>query len=327
MCVSVCVTPGTLFSRPGITSASSSWPRTRIIATRSNSPVTEYTSLTSANLGDHLRNLRDPLDVRLHQNDRGDHSHLLGPAACGLRRARTRLRVPPATRRTSSRVRIPSRASRVSSTSSTAAVARASASARCRGRRRHVEERRQRRELAIGYFAADQAPAGRPPPYPAPGNRARAARTHRMRPSEAEVEGCVVRGEHASVREFQQAGSASAARGAVDTSWLLIPVSASISAGTGTPGSTSVQNSPVTRPARSLTAPISVIRASAGDQPVVSTSTTANSICVIASARGAARTSCGRLYRAASGARTGRRPGARKPRPARSPADPSRSIR
>src|SRR5581483_6030880 len=47
MCVSVCVTPGTLFRRPGMTSASSSCCRTRTIATRSNSPVTEYTSLTS----------------------------------------------------------------------------------------------------------------------------------------------------------------------------------------------------------------------------------------------------------------------------------------
>src|ERR1700761_2308824 len=48
MCVSVWVTPGTLFSPPGMTSASSSWLRTRTMATRSNSPVTEYTSLTSA---------------------------------------------------------------------------------------------------------------------------------------------------------------------------------------------------------------------------------------------------------------------------------------
>src|SRR5580693_9915820 len=47
MCVSVCDTPGTLFSPPGMTSASSSWLRTRTIATKSNSPVTEYTSLTS----------------------------------------------------------------------------------------------------------------------------------------------------------------------------------------------------------------------------------------------------------------------------------------
>jgi hypothetical protein len=47
MCVSVCVTPGTRFSRPGMTLASSSCDRTRTMATRSNSPVTEYTSVTS----------------------------------------------------------------------------------------------------------------------------------------------------------------------------------------------------------------------------------------------------------------------------------------
>src|SRR5260370_6130270 len=47
MCVSVCDTPGTLFSRPGMTSASSSWLRTRTMASRSNSRVTEYTWLTS----------------------------------------------------------------------------------------------------------------------------------------------------------------------------------------------------------------------------------------------------------------------------------------
>src|ERR1700685_2430108 len=47
MCVSVCVTPGTLFRRPGMTSASSSCVRTLTMATMSNSPVTEYTSLTS----------------------------------------------------------------------------------------------------------------------------------------------------------------------------------------------------------------------------------------------------------------------------------------
>src|SRR5262249_50576038 len=45
MCVSVWVTPGTRFSVPGMTLSSSSWARTRTMATRSNSPVTEETSL------------------------------------------------------------------------------------------------------------------------------------------------------------------------------------------------------------------------------------------------------------------------------------------
>ena len=71
-----------------------------------------------------------------------------------------------------------------------------------------------------------------------------------------------------------QAGSTSAGAGAAATIWLLIPVRVSMSGGTGMAGSTSVENSPRTRPSRTRTAPISVIRASCGDQPVVSTSTT-----------------------------------------------------
>ncbi len=46
-----------------------------------------------------------------------------------------------------------------------------------------------------------------------------------------------------------------------------------MSGGTGMAGSTSVENSPSTCPARMRTAPISVIRACSGDHPVVSTST------------------------------------------------------
>src|SRR3954451_13689171 len=46
MCVSVAVTPATLFSRSATTAATSSWLRTRTIAIRSIWPVTEYTSLT-----------------------------------------------------------------------------------------------------------------------------------------------------------------------------------------------------------------------------------------------------------------------------------------
>ena len=89
--------------------------------------------------------------------------------------------------------------------------------------------------------------------------------------------------------KLSKAGSASPGCGAAATIWLVIPVRASMSPGTGTPGLTSVVNSPSTRPARIRTAPISVILASAGDQPVVSTSTTANSTCVSAiPAQGAA---------------------------------------
>jgi hypothetical protein len=47
--------------------------------------------------------------------------------------------------------------------------------------------------------------------------------------------------------------------------------------GTGIPGLTREANSPCRRPPRTRTAPISVIAAASGDQPVVSRSTTANS--------------------------------------------------
>src|SRR3954468_15280332 len=46
MSVSVRTTPGSLVRRSAMTSASCSWRRTRTIATRSISPVTEYTSVT-----------------------------------------------------------------------------------------------------------------------------------------------------------------------------------------------------------------------------------------------------------------------------------------
>jgi hypothetical protein len=50
-----------------------------------------------------------------------------------------------------------------------------------------------------------------------------------------------------------------------------------IGAGTGVPGLTSDPNSAITVPLRTRTAPISVMSASSGDQPVVSTSTTVTS--------------------------------------------------
>ena len=65
-------------------------------------------------------------------------------------------------------------------------------------------------------------------------------------------------------------------RGAVATMDDVMPVSRATKAGTGTPGSTSVWNSPSTSPPRTFTAPISVIPAPAGEPPVVSRSTTTN---------------------------------------------------
>ena len=57
----------------------------------------------------------------------------------------------------------------------------------------------------------------------------------------------------------------------------VIPVSALISAGISVPGLTSAEKCASTRPWRTRTAPMSVMCASPGCQPVVSTSTTVNS--------------------------------------------------
>ena len=54
----------------------------------------------------------------------------------------------------------------------------------------------------------------------------------------------------------------------------MIPVSEATNAGMGEPGLTRLWNSPMRSPPRTLTAPISVMPASAGAPPVVSRSTT-----------------------------------------------------
>lgn len=72
-------------------------------------------------------------------------------------------------------------------------------------------------------------------------------------------------------------GSTAATGGARASIRSLIPVSSVIGAGTGVPGLTSDVNSATTSPLRTRTAPISVIPATSGDQPVVSTSTTVKS--------------------------------------------------
>lgn len=71
--------------------------------------------------------------------------------------------------------------------------------------------------------------------------------------------------------------SAAAACGAGPTMASLIPVSATMSGGIGWPGLTRVLNSARICPPLIRTAPISVMPASSGDQPVVSTSTITNS--------------------------------------------------
>ena len=76
----------------------------------------------------------------------------------------------------------------------------------------------------------------------------------------------------------RKAGSTSTSGGAAATIASLMPVSAAIRSGIAPPGLTSDENCPSRWPPLILTAPISVIRASPGVQPVVSTSTMTKSI-------------------------------------------------
>jgi hypothetical protein len=75
----------------------------------------------------------------------------------------------------------------------------------------------------------------------------------------------------------RKAGSTRSSGGAAVTIASLMPVSATTCSGIAAPGLTSDENCPRSWPALTRTAPISVIRASPGVQPVVSTSTTTKS--------------------------------------------------
>ncbi len=79
-----------------------------------------------------------------------------------------------------------------------------------------------------------------------------------------------------SARKSSSIGTAAASRGASATIEEVMPVSTVMNAGMGCSGSTNVRNSPRTSPARTFTAPISVILPSVGLPPVVSRSTTQN---------------------------------------------------
>ena len=72
----------------------------------------------------------------------------------------------------------------------------------------------------------------------------------------------------------RNAGSTSASPGAGAIIAWVMPVSTVMNGGTGSPGLTRVANSPSSSPARTLTAPISVIPQPSGAPPVVSRSTT-----------------------------------------------------
>jgi len=93
----------------------------------------------------------------------------------------------------------------------------------------------------------------------------------------------------------RKAGSTSASGGAAATIASLMPVSATTCSGIAPPGLTSDENCPSWWPPLIFTAPISVIRASPGVQPVVSTSTMTKSV-----------SSSGRLLPGAGSAATAR---------------------
>ena len=80
--------------------------------------------------------------------------------------------------------------------------------------------------------------------------------------------------EHAAARELQEGRQhgGDAGRGATIVS--VMPVSTAMNGGIGSPGLTSVWNSPRTSPPRTFTAPISVMLDEPGEPPVVSRSTT-----------------------------------------------------
>ena len=89
----------------------------------------------------------------------------------------------------------------------------------------------------------------------------------------------------ASPRNSRIVGNSSPMRGAGTTIASVMPVSSVIVGGIGTPGFTSVSIRPSSSPPRSFSAPISVIRSSAGEAPVVSRSSTTN----VTAERGLAR--------------------------------------
>ena len=80
-------------------------------------------------------------------------------------------------------------------------------------------------------------------------------------------------------------GSTEAIEGAVATIRSVIPVSTLTNGLIGMPGSTRVANSPITSPARTLTAPISVIESVVEAPPVVSRSTTTKVVASSGSSR------------------------------------------
>ena len=122
------------------------------------------------------------------------------------------------------------------------------------------------------------AGGGPAPPCPAPARRARAGRRwHTAAARKLTSNGALCAVSTAPWAKSRKLASAAAGGGAAVTMSSLIPVSATMSGGMARPGLTRVLNSARIWPPLIRTAPISVMPASSGDQPVVSTSTITNS--------------------------------------------------
>ena len=157
------------------------------------------------------------------------------------------------------------------------AVARASASARCRGWSAAPKKPASVLSLQLGTSSAASASRARVTVSSTGGDGQRSPL-----PAQAAARKLTSKGALCAVRtqpwtKSRSTGSTAAAGGASATMASLMPVSSAMSAGMAWPGFTRVANSASIRPPRTRTAPISVIPAVSGDQPVVSMSTTAKS--------------------------------------------------
>ena len=168
--------------------------------------------------------------------------------------------------------------SRPSSSPSTTAVARASSSARCDGRTGVPKKLARVASFLSGTSCgvAIRCLASR-----TVSSTSKPGQAHPM-PAHAAVRNAKSNGALCAASTLPSAnaskpGSTAATGGADVSIWSLIPVSSVIAGGTGVPGLTSEPNSAINVPPCTRTAPISVMAASSGAHPVVSTSTTVKS--------------------------------------------------
>ncbi len=157
------------------------------------------------------------------------------------------------------------------------AVARASASARCRGWSAAPKKPASVLSLQLGTSSAASASRARVTVSSTGGDGQRSPLLAQAAARKLTSKGALCAVSTQPWTKSRRTGSTAAAGGASATMASLMPVSSAMSAGIAWPGFTRVANSASIRPPRTRTAPISVIPAVSGDQPVVSISTTAKS--------------------------------------------------